>query len=595
MSGNATIGRYTGIRFVLRDGLSNILVFALGVDAAIVTFACRCQARSDYSFGVQIPEETPMNRLQFFVPFLFSMLPLATSAQTTKVPPEITTPDHVSTSVGTLDFHDGMPSERTVNRMYDQLDFTRGVDSFLNGVGGVSVYALRKGLRDAGIKDNEGVILFSGLMDSRSLFLTANADTVYFWPFLDLRKGPMVVEVPQGVLGAMDDMWFRWVTDFGVPGPDRGQGGKYLIVPPDYKGPLPDGGYFIAHSKTYGVSVLGRAFLENDDPKPAAERIKAQLKIYPYIPGSYGTSIGEFLAGDAKLGPLSQPTTLTFVEGTGLAINTIAPNDYSYYAMLNDLVQDEPASALEPEIGGQFAAIGIAKGKPFQPDERMQKILHDAIEVANSEARVISFRPRLSAGFQYYDEKSAWMNQLFLGGYEFLKPPPEITKDGVKQFPDTGARTLDSRTSFFYIATGITPAMVMRLPNIGSQYIGAMLDAKGVPLDGSKTYKLVLPPKIPAGKFWSLTLYDNETRSMLQTPQRFPRAGSQNFPSPAAVAEPDGSIVLYCSPTLPAGVKASNWVQTDPGKGWWVLLRFYSPLEPFFDKSWRPGEFVEVK
>jgi hypothetical protein len=467
------------------------------------------------------------------IPFLLAALFNTAIGQTkTPIPPQITTPDRVDSPLGTLEYRDGMPSQATADKVYDQLDFLRGVDSYLNGNSGVSVYAIRKGLRDAGIKDNEDAILFSGLMDSNSLFLTANADTVYFWPFLDLRKGPMVVEVPKDVLGAMDDMWFRWVTDFGVSGPDRGEGGRYLIVPPDYKGPLPDGGYFIAHSKTYGVSVLGRAFLENNDPKPAVERIKSQLKIYPYVQGSYGTSVGDFLAGDAKLGPLSKPVTPRFVEGTGLSINTIPPNDYSFYAMLNDLVQDELASALDPEIGGEFAAIGVEKGKPFQPDAHMEKILREAIMVANAAGRVTSFRPHPSEGFRYYDEKSYWTNQLFVGGYDFMKPPPEITKEGVKPFPDTGARTLNSRTSMFYVATGITPAMVMRLPNIGSQYIGAMFDGNGNPLDGAKTYKLVLPPKIPAAKFWSLTVYDNQSRSMLQTAQRFPRAEAKAFLRP---------------------------------------------------------------
>jgi hypothetical protein len=198
----------------------------------------------------------------------------------------------------------------------------------------------------------------------------------------------------------------------------------------------------------------------------------------------------------------------------------------------------------------------------------------------------------VSEGFTYYPG-SSWSNPLFVGGYEFMTPPPEITKAGVKPYPSTGARTLDARTSFFYLATVITPAMVMRLTNIGSQYLGTFYDAQGNPLDGAKIYKVTLPPNIPAAKFWSFTVYDNQSRSMLQTAQRFPRAGSQSFPTPAAVANADGSTTVYFSPSRPKGVNEGNWIQTAPGKGWFTLLRLYSPLQSFFDKTWRPGE-IEV-
>jgi hypothetical protein len=519
--------------------------------------------------------------------------PTSQPTTATPIPPSITTPDSVETTLGTLKFRDGVPSVETAQKMYDQLDLQRGVEAFLNGLRGVSIYAARKGMRDAGLKDND-VLIFSGLMDSRSLFLTANADTVYFFSNVDLGKGPMVVETPPGTLGLFDDLWFRWVIDFGTPGPDRGLGGKYLLLSPGYDGPLPDGGYFIGRPTTTSVALLGRAFLINDDPKPAVDVIKKSLKIYPYVPGSYGTSIGTFLTGKGPLAPLSEPIMPKFVEGTGVAMNTIPPNDFSYYEMLDALVQEQPAEALEPEIGGQFAAIGIVKGKPFNPDARMRKILTDAVAVGNAAGRTLDFRARASEGFGYYGEQSLWQNPLFVGGYDFTRPPPEITKEGVKQFPYTGAKTLDARAAFFYAATGVTPAMVMRLPDVGSQYLFGILDSGGQAFDGAKTYKVTLPPNIPAAKFWSLTLYDNQTRSMLQTAQRFPRAGSQSFPSPAAEANADGSTTVYFGPSKPIGVKDGNWIQTLPGKGWFVILRLYSPLESFFTKTWRPSDIEEV-
>jgi hypothetical protein len=505
-------------------------------------------------------------------------------------PPQISTPERVETHLGTLEYRDGIPNAATAAKLYDNLDMMRGVETFLNGFSGVSMYAIRKGFRDAGVKDND-VLIFSGLMDAKSLFLTANADTVYFWGYLDLSKGPLVVEVPPESLGIFDDMWFRWILDFGAAGPDRGQGGKYLVLPPGYNGPLPEGGYFIARSRTNGVGLIARAFLENNDPAPAVARIKSGLKIYPYVAGSYGSSIGSFLNSTGPLGQLSAPKSPVFVEGTGRVMNTVPPNDASYYEMLNALVQEEPAEALDPELAGQFAAIGIVKGQPFKPDDRMRKVLVEAAALGDATSRTVGTRARASEGFTYYDG-SSWSNPLFAGGYEFMNPPPEITKEGVKQFPNTGARALDARTSFFYLATVITPAMVMRLTNIGSQYLGTFYDAKGDPLDGAKTYKVTLPPNIPAAKFWSFTVYDNQSRSMLQTAQRFPRAGSQSFPTPAAVADADGSTTVYFSPTRPNGIGEGNWIQTTPDKGWFVLLRLYSPLQSFFDKTWRPGEIT---
>jgi hypothetical protein len=508
------------------------------------------------------------------------------------ISPAISTPDKVKSRLGALEFKDGAPSAATVTKIYDNLDFTHAFEAFVNTMAGVSIEALHKGFLSIGVNDNE-VLIFSELMDAKSLFLTANADTVYFLGVLDLSKGPMVLEVPPKALGAIDDHWFRWVTDFGAPGPDRGEGGKYLILPPDYDGPLPEGGFFIGRSRTTRVMWFGRSFLENNDPQPAVELIKSATKIYPYEAGGIGTSIAEFLAGKAKLGRVTQPPSTVFHEGSGKVMNTIPPNDFSYYEMLNDVVQQEPATSLDPELMGPLAAIGIIKGKPFAPDARMKKILTEALAVANATSRSLFMNPR-EADWYYYPG-SSWQNYLFLTGYQFETPIPEITHEGAKPFPPTGYRTLNARTNFFYGITGITPAMAMRLPGVGSQYIWTMVDAKKDYFDGAKTYKVTLPKDIPEANFWSLTLYDNQTRSMLDTPQRYPRAGSQSYPSPAAEAAADGSITVWFAPTQPKDVARGNWVQTMPGKGYFVLLRLYSPLEPFFTKQWRPSETELVR
>jgi hypothetical protein len=531
---------------------------------------------------------------------LAGALALPALAQT---PAPITTPDKVETRLGTLEFKDGAPSKATVDKVYDNLDFMHGVEAFVNAFQGASTSAIWKGFNDAGVPDNTALI-FSELMDSKSLFLTANADTIYFWSVLDVSKGPIVVETPPLALGVIDDMWFRWVTDFGLPGPDRGAGGKYLLVPPGYTGSLPDSGYNVARLRTTRAIMLGREFLEDNDPKRPVELIKTTLKIYPYRPGGFGTSIATGLDGKVPLqrsadGRLDwaflrpQPPA-KFTEGSGKMMNTVPPNDFGYFETINELVQREPAEALDPEIMGSLAAIGIVKGKPFNPDARMRKILTEAAAVGTATGRSLNWHAR-EPDFYYYPQ-SAWTNYLFVGGYNFETPPPQVSPAGViTPYAPTGYRTLNARTAMFFYATGITPAMIMRLTDIGSQYIAAFADSKGEYLDGGKTYKITLPPNIPAAKFWSFTVYDNQTRSMLVTSQRYPRAGNQSYPSPAAVASADGSTTVYFSPTKPAGVNDGNWVQTVPGKGWNTLLRLYSPLEPFFTKESRPGEFELVQ
>ena len=509
-----------------------------------------------------------------------------------QTPKSLTTPDKVESRLGVLEFKNGAPDAATLAKVYDNLDFIHAFEAFVNTMQGVSVAAIHKGFLSIGVKDNE-VMIFSELMDAKSLFLTANADTVYFFGILDLSNGPMVLEPPPKALGAIDDFWFRWVTDFGLPGPDRGEGGKYLILPPGYDGPLPEGGFYVSRARTTRVLWFGRSFLENNDPKPAVDLIKSATKIYPYGAGGVGTSIAEFLRGKAKLGPVTPPPPTVFHEASGQAFNTIPPSDFSYYEMLNEMVQQEPATSLDPELMGPLAAIGIVKGKPFAPDARMKKILTEAVAVANATSRGLFMNPRETDW--YYYPGSSWFNPLFISGSEFETPIPEITREGAKPFPPTGYRTLNARTLWFYGITGITPAMSMRLTGVGSQYIWAMVDADKQYLDGAKTYKVTLPKGIPAEKFWSFTVYDSQTRSMLDTPQRYPRAGSQSYPSPAAEPNADGSTTVYFSPAQPAGVKRGNWIQTMPGKGWFPMLRLYSPLEPFFAKTWRPSEVELVK
>ena len=247
----------------------------------------------------------------------------------------ISTPDRVESRLGTLEFDDGAPTKSTAELSYDDLDFARGVEAFLGAFPGASLAAMRRGFLSIGVEDNS-FMLFSDCADSASLFLTMNSDTLYFGGFVDLTDGPMVLDIPplaapSGILGTIDDMWFGWVIDVGLPGPDRGEGGRYLIVGPGYDGSSPDSGFHVAKSRTTRALVLGRAFMIGNDPAPAAAAIRAGVRVSRYQPGAQGTAIGTFLAGKAPLAPVPEVPETRFVEGSGVSFDTVPPNDFTYW------------------------------------------------------------------------------------------------------------------------------------------------------------------------------------------------------------------------------------------------------------------------
>lgn len=480
--------------------------------------------------------------------------PAATAApsykMTTPMPPGVAAPASVTTRLGVLRYDAGFPDPETVTKLYDNLDFQRAVQAYLLGLPAVNQAANRNAIRTLG-PVNGTVPIFEQLVDSRSIFLTANDNTIYSWTWVDLKDGPLVLEVPPKVLGLIDDMWYRWVGDVGITGPDHGQGGKYLLLPPAYKGAIPKG-YHVVQAPTYNLWIPWRSFLVDGDPKPGIALVKKFTKIYPL----------------GHKGPVPE---LRYVDLSGKDFNTVAPADASFWELLNQVVQEEPTASLDPVTLGYFASVGIEKGKPFTPDARMRAILAEAAAVGDGTARAVAYRMREKAA--YYYDKSAW-RVPFLGGYKFEAQP--------------GVDSLDGAIMFFFAATGVTPAMDIQMVGKGSQYAWALLDANGNPLDGGKNYTLRLPPNIPVKDFWSVIVYSNQTRSMLQTDQRFPSVSSQ---TKGLTVNADGSVDVYFGPKAPAG-KEKNWVQTVPGQGWNVILRLYGPLKPWFAKTWRPGEIV---
>jgi hypothetical protein len=484
-----------------------------------------------------------------------------TPGYNTKIPESIMTPNNLKTRIGTFEYFDGIPTPETADAIYNHLDYIRGVETFLNGIPAASLEAFRRGQAGLGLKNSNQVLIFDELMDSNSLFLTGNTDTVYVSAFLDLKKdGPTVIEVPAGTgPGTVNDAFFRFVIDTGPPGPDKGKGGKYLILPPDHEGDVPDG-YFVSKSTSWVNWFIARGFLKDGKPDFSSQLFRNGLKIYP-------------LAKAAK------PPKMKFLNGSGKAFNTIGSNDFNFFEELHAVIDREPIEMLEPQLRGIYASIGIQKGKPFKPDARMKEILSKAAEVGNATARTMLWYERDESAFLYKD--SHWKRGFVGGSYEFLKD------EGM------GGRNLDARAFFFYFATVNTPAIVWKMIGKGSQYAWGYLDSQGNYLDGGKNYKLNLPKDPPAKKFISIVVYDPQTRSQLQTGQPYPSKNNVRDRD-TLIFNDDGSFDLYFGPEAPKG-KEANWIQTVPNKGWFSLLRLYSPTEAWFDKTWRPGEIELVK
>jgi hypothetical protein len=463
----------------------------------------------------------------------------------------------VKTRIGTLEYRGGFPTKATIQKAFDQLDVQRATQAYLEFMPMTSVNSIFEAhIRDYGWKSSSDIQIYvqQGAGKVGAVGLTYNTESIYASAHTDLKKdGPTVIETPPNVLGVVDDGWQRWIIDLGNAGPDKGKGGKYLLLPPGYKGEVPNG-YFVFECPTYRNWIMARGFVQDTGTgQDALDYYRKHFKIYPLATGP---------RKDA------QYTSMSFKGG-----DTTHPRDVTYFDLLNKIVQYEPSSAFTKYELGLLKALGIEKGKPFAPDTRMKKLLAEGITIGDAIAKANAYANRLDGVRIYPDRKYEF---LFMGGRH--------------DFMAGDALWIDARTLFHYEAIVVTPAMAAKMVGVGSQYLACYRDADDNFLMGDFTYKLHLPAGIPAKNFWSVTVYHPDTRSLLQNGMEKPSVSSYDEP----IVNEDGSVELYFGPEAPEG-KEKNWVKTIPGEGWEILLRLYGPLESYFDGTWKPDDFVKTK
>lgn len=469
------------------------------------------------------------------------------------VPDSIVTPNRVESKyLGGLRYTDGAPDAETFQKARDFVDTADAVRVFLTGIPVASIQGLLAGHVSIGMEPNRTIGISEGLLNARSIWLTANTTTPYVSGEADVKDGPVVLEVGSPILGLIDNAAFKFTARVGVTNPqDQGKGGKYFIYHGSYEGELPDG---YIHIETHGYRhwLLFRIITTPETRVADVQKLKDTMRLYPY----------------------GAEDRTNFVDFTGVQYNTVHAMDETFYDEINALIQYEPPEVFDTEWLSLAKRLGIEKGKPFAPDERMKGIFKEAAKIATAEARSYYFHPS-EAVTTYEDRK--WFTPL-VNGYEFVDNP-------------YGVPNADDRAMFHFMATGITPDMVADTVGSGSDYRLATRDADNKLLDGSKHYTITLPPDVPVTRFWSFMVYDNQTRSMLETDQV--AAGIDGL-SEELRKNPDGSVTVHFAPEAPSGAEG-NWVQTIDGKGYNVIFRVYGPTEPWLNGTWKPGDFQEVR
>lgn len=463
----------------------------------------------------------------------------------------IPAPDRIETHFGTLTFAGGaFPNPDSVQKIYDEMDLQRATQAYMDFFPALSLSAIVKAqVRDFGFKSASDVGVMADFMTPSENYLTGNNVTVYAFATIDLKvDGPTVVEIPPGMYGNANDANFKYLTDFGPTGPDQGKGGKYLFLPPGYKDAAPEG-YFVFHSPGYRIWAMMRGFGEVGNGDRAVAWFRERLQVYPLASG---------------------PREHMAVNTSGLGANTLPPEDASVFTLLNEIIQHEPTDLFDSELLGRLATLGIEKGKPFQPDERLQHIFNQAAKQGVAMSRAIVYASR-DPEIKYWPDRH-W-EKMFIRNTEFT---------------NNGYRDIDARTLWHYQAICVSPNLLSTTPGVGTAYLTAFRDQNGNYLMGDQTYRLRVAANPPVQRFWAVTAYDALSRSLLNSGGNI-TIGSLGNPEVNA----DGSVDIYCGSQSPAG-KEKNWIKTVPGKGWFAVFRFYGPIEGYIDKTWVLNDFELV-
>jgi hypothetical protein len=478
---------------------------------------------------------------------------------------QTTTPDSVKTRIGDLKFEQGYPTEETTRKVFDELDYQRAVQAYLWAYPAVSFESIRIGAKRDLDTDLNDLIIADNYADPRAVWLTANDTTIYALANIDLGKsGPVVVEIPPGaIVGMIDDFWQRSVTDVGLPGPDGAKGGKFLLLSPGYKGDVPKSGYHVVQGTMNNYNAMVRGIIQNDDKDAAVAMVK-KVKVYP-------------------LSESSNPKPNKFTSMSGKASDTLPPAGMAYWELLSTFINNNPVQDRDLFYMGMLKPLGIEKGKEFKPDTRQKAILEEAARIGDAMGRVMLFE----GPDRFHQFGQGHGGEPFPGSkwhWCFQANPVQQT--------DTYGQ-IDERLHYTYGAIYTSPALGVMKAGPGGNYVQAFKDKDGNRFDGGRKYHLHVPANPPAEAFWSLTLYDTATRSMIQNaPNDSARSGLDKQLKTNA----DGSVDLYFGPagSAPAGLEA-NWIETVPGKGFYPFFRFYSPKAGLFDGTWKLPDVEAVK
>jgi hypothetical protein len=477
--------------------------------------------------------------------------------------------------LSSLPFSENRPTQETAQTLRDELLFQRATQTYLWALPLINTLGMKVGSEKVFGAGYNVLPVWKKRLDAKTLVTTPNSDVIYAMGYVDLgTDGPLVFEAPPNLQGILLDAWQRPIPvdggkffgDVGLPGPDAGKGGTFLLLPPGFKGSVPDD-CFVYRSPTNTVFVFLRAFYQ--DPKnltPAVTLIE-RSRIYP-------------LEGRETARPMQFP------DASGVPVNMLPISDGTAFDELKKLVDSEGDSLADADSLGMLASIGIAKGRPFEPDAKTRKILDHAAKTASKMSRVIGFEETIGGrSLRIYPDRR-WINPMADATPENLAGPFDL---GWRRVAG-GYLDLDARIWFFTNYYSVSPGMLSQTPGRGAKYMIAFVDGSGANLSGGSSYRLQLPRDIPAANFWSVTLYEAENGSGLANGQPFPSLGSRDTPAQNA----DGSTDLYFGPKPPAG-KAGNWLATVPGKGYFAILRLYGPTEAAIDARWKPGDIEKVR